>query len=55
MHELTCYAGKPTATPACEVPLIGDIATLVTTGNSAANNSQVFYAIVGGPDLLSGG
>lgn len=55
MHELTCYAGKPTVTPACEVPLTGDIATLVTTGNSAANNSPVFYAIVGVPTLFLAG
>lgn len=52
MHELTCYAGRPKITPACEIPISGDASTIVTTGNSAGNNSPVYYAVVGLPTLF---
>lgn len=55
MHDLTCYAGRPEITPACEIPLSGDVSKIVTTGNSAGNNSPVFYAIVGLPTLFLSG
>jgi hypothetical protein len=52
MHGVSCYAGKPTITPACEIPPSGDVSTIVTTGNSAGNNSPVYYAVVGLPTLF---
>jgi len=55
MIQLTCYAGRPEITPVCEFPLVGDPDSLVTTGNSAGNNSPVFYAIMGLPTLFLSG
>jgi hypothetical protein len=55
MVDLTCYAGKPRVTPACEIPLSGNTDVLVTTGNSASSNSPAFYAILGLPTLVLDG
>ena len=55
MKNFTCYAFRPTVTPACERPATGDQNAIVTTGNTATNNSPFYYAIVGLPTLLLDG
>lgn len=55
MHELTCYVGRPTVTPACETGADPHPDRLVTTGDTANNNGPLYYLIVGVPTLFMSG